>query len=360
MTFTVHASVEDLPSAARAHMATAPILESEGWFRYCERASQGTLRYLCLNDDRNEFRALMPFHYFSAPPPLILRRPEFLIGAQNTLEHLYPAVVAVLDGVHLPVLGLTATDTDAIATLIESLLLASDQLGAKTISAPFMHREQDAAAAARILTPGRGPFVSAGISVLDSDWTGIDEYVASLATNRRRKVRRELRLFADSGSRVSVSEGTDALGEEAAALQAELQSRHGTTSTVGTLLGGYELLRQTVSANVVTFSSHLKDRLTGITVCIRDGDTLYVRAVGAPERDDNFTYFNVGFYAPIDWGCANGIARYVFGTGTYEAKRGRGCRVERTYGAVRWPRPHREDYDAQARGREREIEDRLR
>jgi hypothetical protein len=357
MPFTVHSSIDDLPLPAKLAIAAQPgLLESEAWFRYCEQASQGSLRYLCVSDAAGDLVALAPYHFFDESPAFALRRPELLLGNGAVGADVYPAIVGLLDGAHFPVLT-PGGHSAAFRSVVEALGEIARRDGARTLSMPFLDGAEPAAIAAAVLRADPAPLATAGVCVMDADWADFDGYLATLRRDRRSAVRAEIRRFDGSGSRVTVNQGTGALDAATAALQAGLQNRHGTRSGVEVLLRGYDLLRRTVDDAVVTVRAELDGRPTGVVVCLRDRGTLYVRAVGVPQNDPNFTYFNLFFYAPIRWGIANGISRFVFGTGTYLAKRIRGCRVERKYGAVAWPEGDR--YPELARRRAADVDQEL-
>ncbi|MFD7161134.1 GNAT family N-acetyltransferase [Kribbella sp. NPDC059898] len=357
MPYSVHASVRDLPLPAKQALeGQRRLLESEAWFRYCEQASHGSLRYLCVSGAAGEFVALAPYHFFDESPAFALRRPELLLGDRAVVAELYPAIVGVLDGAHFPVVA-SGPQSVVLPSVVEALQDIARSEKVRTLSIPFLDGAEQATIAAGVLETDPVPLTTAGVCVLDVNWSDFDGYLATLQRDRRSAIRAEIRRFDASGSRVSVNHGTGALDVVTAELQAGLQARHGTRSGVDVLMRGYDLLRRTIDDNVVTFRGELDGRPTGIVVCLRDGETLYVRAVGVPQGDPNFTYFNLFFYSPIRWGIANGISRFVFGTGTYLAKRIRGCRVERKYGTVTWPEGA--EYRALARRRSREVETEL-
>ncbi|MFI5690837.1 GNAT family N-acetyltransferase [Kribbella sp. NPDC051586] len=313
---------------------------------------------MCVSGPAGEFVALAPYHVFDDSPAFALRRPELLLGDGSVGTELYPAIVGVLDGVHFPVIGPGGPSDTAFRAAAEALREIARQDEVRTLSMPFLDSAESATIAAGVLGADPVPLTTAGVCVLDANWSDFDGYLASLHRDRRSAARAEIRRFEGSGSRVIVTHGTGGLDEATAELQAGLQARHGTRSGAEVLLRGYDLLRSTVDDAVLTFRGELDGAVTGIVVCLRDRETLYVRAVGVPQGDPNFTYFNLFFYAPIRWGIANGISRFVFGTGTYLAKRIRGCRVEPKYGVVAWP--EREPHRGLARHRAVEVEEELR
>jgi len=74
-------------------------------------------------------------------------------------------------------------------------------------------------------------------------------------------------------------------------------------------------------------------RLRGYSLVFEGKDIWHVFLSGQEyaEEDQDYTYFNVFFYAPIREAIAQGAQRIYFGAANYEAKLRRGCRTEPLY-----------------------------
>jgi hypothetical protein len=309
--------------------------------RYCELASRGSLSYAGLADDDGGLIALTAIHRYESEPPFAFRRPTTFLDEAGGAD-CYPCVMGVLDGVHTMLL-VDPARAGARADVVRELVSG---LNEATVAFPYFPGQADAEAAAQVL--GGTALVTSAVARLKAGWDDFEGYLSSLSRNQRSNVRREQRQFAEAGYQIKVGHGTGDLDEETALLQTSTLTKHGTTADVAALLEGYEMLRQTVDEQVVTFRAVLDGVTKGVTVCLRDGETLYIRAIGMAGDNSSFAYFNACYYAPIDWGCANGIRSFGFGAGAPRAKQLRGCVLEPRFGAFRWPADDGFDYRASA------------
>lgn len=337
-------SIAEVPEPdMRALASSSGFYDNSQWMRYCELAARGSLRYLALTDHCGRITALTAVHIFAAPPAPALRRPETLIDNQiSDASVLYPCLMGVLDGTHSPILvapGQEGNRTGCVAELTAACAMYGHNHDVTTVAFPYLASQSDAQAACAALGAA-GPVVSAGVAMLTGDWTDFDHYLGSLSSHQRISIRHERRQFADAGYHVRAGYGTSDLDESTALMQVSMLVRHGTASSVQSLLEGYQMLKSTVEDSVITFRCERSGKLAGIVICLRHDDTLYVRAVGIPAGGSTFEYFNTVFYSPIEWGIQNGIRRFGFGTGAYKAKRFRGCVFEPRYAAVKWPEAH--------------------
>lgn len=347
------ASITEIPEGDLRTLTLSPgLYDNTRWMRYCELAARGSLRYLALTDRHGHIAALTAIHILTLPPAPALRRPETLIDNQiSDASVLYPCLMGVLDGTHSPVLVATGREvsrTQAVTELTVACARYAADHSATTVALPYLASKSDAQTACTALG-AVGPVVSAGVAHLAGDWADFEHYLGSLGSHQRVSIRRERRQFADAGYHIRAGHGTSDLDESTARLQVSLLLRHGTASSIQSLLEGYQMLKSTIEENVITFRCERAGELAGIVICLRDHDTLYVRATGIPAGASSFEYFNTTYYFPIEWGIQNGIRRFGFGAGAYQAKRLRGCVFEPRYAAVRWPEPHAAACSASAR-----------
>jgi hypothetical protein len=321
------------------------LLESPAWMRYCELASRGSLRYAGLSGSDGRLVAVTAIHRYESEPPFAFRRPTTFLD-EGAGDACYPCVMGVLDGVHTMLL-LDPSYEEKRADVVRELVAGLDE---GVVAFPYFPDRADAETAAGVL--GGIALVTSAVAKLDADWADFEGYLQTLSRHQRSNVRRERRQFLEAGYQVELGRGTGALDEETALLQTSTLTKHGTTADVAALLEGYAMLRQTVDQHVVTFRAVLNGVTKGVTVGLLDGETLYVRATGMAGDNSSFAYFNTGFYAPIEWGCANGIRSFGFGAGAPRAKRLRGCAFEPRYGAFRWPQG---DFDYAASAHRRSV-----
>jgi hypothetical protein len=326
------AAIDTVPADQLDRLTTGRgLLESAAWMRYCELASRGSLSYTGLVDAAGRLVALTAVHHYRSEPPFAFRRPAAFLDDMVDASGCFPCVIGVLDGVHTMMLVDPSSPlprADVVRELVSGL-------AETTVAFPYFPDRADAEAAAQAL---EGPaLVTSAVAKLVVEWDDFEGYLGSLSKHQRSNVRRERRQYADAGYQIEVGQGTAGLDQETALLQTSTLTKHGTSADVAALLEGYELLRATVDQQVVTFRTRLDGVTKGITVCLQDGETLYVRATGLAGDNSSFAYFNTGYYAPIEWGCANGIRSFGYGAGAPRAKQLRGCALEPRYGAFRWP-----------------------
>jgi Peptidogalycan biosysnthesis/recognition len=353
-------SIDDIPANDMRQLTeSSSLYESVEWMHYCELAAHGSLYYIGLADDSGAIVALTAMHLYESPSSFALRRPETLLDDQQYASVLYPCLTGVLDGVHSLLLlapHLEECRQQIVHELVKSACEDGAARQAVTVSFPYFASQETAQAASLALNgSAKTSLITAGVATLTSNWPDFEGYVQSLEQGWHSNVTRERRRFSEAGYRIRVDHGISGLDEETAQLQAELLNKHGSGSTVNDILDGYQMLASTVPDHIVTFRCERDGALTGIAVWLRDADTLYLRGGGVSDDKTSFTYFNTMFYSPIEWGAANGIRRFGFGSAAYEAKRRRGCIFERRYGAIRWPAVHQDRITASAKRRQADL-----
>jgi uncharacterized protein len=352
---TRHATVEEI--SGFADLAAAPRLyESRPWLRYCELTSGGRMTYLVARDDQGSPVGLTASRVVRPGEVMALYDLGSIFDGWRPAD-LYPNVVAAVSGSHYVDLVRPGRDSEAArTTLATALASTAAEQGCRAAGALYVDNLDTAARLGRALG-GSPPFAIAAQTVLTGDWPDFEGYLASLKRSRRNKVRRERRDCLASGVRISACHGTAHLDERTAELQLALRRKYAVGGSVDSIMADYDNLRRTVDDRVLVFRAELDGELVGMSLALLDGECLHVRLVGFDyARSMDFLYFNVLFYAPIEWGTRHGIAAYRFGTSSYPAKLARGCTPELLYATVLWPDAER----AECEKRSREHEDSLR
>jgi hypothetical protein len=358
LTVTRHGCVDDIVDAD-ALFAGAPLYESAGWLRYCERLSGNRMTYLVA---RNAGGAPVGFTATRTVRPgqvMALYDLGTLFGDWRP-PTLYPNVVAAVSGSHCvdrvrP--GVAAGPVRAaLGRELVAIAAESDCQAAAALYVADLDNARQLSAAMN----GSPPFVFAAQTILTGQWSDFDGYLAGLKRSRRNKVRRELRECGDSGIRITVHEGTGVLDEHTARLQVALREKYSVGGSVESVLADYENLRATVDDHVLVFLAERDGKPLGLSLALLDGDRLHLRLVGFDYTQDlDFLYFNVLFYAPIEWGARNGITSYAFGTSSYPAKLARGCVPTPLYAVARWPASDRGACEERARAHEHALVEEL-
>jgi hypothetical protein len=354
LTVTRHGSIDDV-AAAEALFAGAPLYESPGWLRYCERLSGDRLAYLVARDGSGAPVGLTATRTVRPGEVMALYDLGTLFDGWKP-SALYPNVVAAVSGSHFVNRVRHGVDPAPVrAALGRELVAAAAELECGPAAALYVD-DLDSAQQLSTAMHGSPPFVFAAQTVLTGHWSDFDGYLAGLKRSRRNKVRRELRECQDSGIQISVHSGTDALDEDTARLQVALREKYSVGGSVESVLADYENLRAVVEDRVLVFRAERDGQPLGMSLALLDGDRLHLRLVGFDYSQElDFVYFNVLFYAPIAWGARNGITSYAFGTSSYPAKLARGCVPTPLYAVVRWPDADRAACEERARAHEETL-----
>jgi predicted N-acyltransferase len=344
ITTNVHDDVEEFGAEYTRLAPDVPLHESVPWLRYCDRRSQGGMRYVTARGAHGELLGITA-----------LRATADASGASANYDvtellwpdgtppvaagRFFPQLFSAVSGAHCLFRVLGGAEAEVRAALLRASAALADEDGSVLTFAYLA----DAALAEDIAdTLGSVEHGLVGAdTVLDVDWEDFDGYLAGRSRGRRSTIRRERRQYLSSDLRTSVHESTAALGEDTALLQVHLAGKYGVGTSAESVLADYADLAATLDDNVLVFAADRDGVTVGVCICLRDADSLHIRSVGFDYSlvGDDFVYFNLMFYEPLLWGMANGVRRFSFGNGAYRAKQLRGCHLEPLHGVVRWPAP---------------------
>jgi hypothetical protein len=352
-TTQVHRRVDDLPLDDLAPLfASGTLYDQPDWLRYCEASSGGMLRHLTLADERGRTVGLASVRVVPDDHVMSLYNLRALLGDSPLADvpdgALFPSAVAALSGAHCVLLTDPAAGPDdrsaqrgALARAVVDLAEAEN---CRTTGFLYLTRDAAQDVADALGTAAGAPFLVAAQTRLAGGWPDFEQYLTTLRSPRRNKIRRERKQFADAGITTRVLHGTAELGEVTARLQVGLRERYGVGGTVDSVLRDYAHLGAAVDERVRVFLCERAGQPIGMSLALADGDQLHVRLAGFDYSltGVDFAYFNAVYYEPILWGIAHGIRTYSFGTGTYGAKLARGCTPVPLYGVACWPEALRE------------------
>ncbi|MFC0003449.1 peptidogalycan biosysnthesis protein [Micromonospora siamensis] len=171
---------------------------------------------------------------------------------------------------------------------------------------------------------GYQPVTQPPEAVLDVDGTGLAGVLERLPRGQRKNVRRQMRVFAAGGGRVEVLPTERADDPRAAALLRDHYRKFGHRSTLADAADRLHRARAIPGALVLSATDDTGIR--GVSVLAVDPvrRELFSR-LSACRRDDDFTWFNLTFYARIDTAVARGATTLYYGDTTYTPKVQRGC-----------------------------------
>ncbi len=297
---------------------------SYGWLRAVERQVAGDAAYVTIWRDHELLAALPtyrvryePYEFYSA------ERYRQLFGSPDR-EFLF---LGGYRGYRNSIL-LTPTSLPERDLLVRELVDAALRIGEQTPGTVLIFP---------YLTPGgkellRGlrdsEFVLDGVEAeLVVGSGGLDGYVDRLTSDRRHKVRRELRRFAEARWRVT-HEDLHGCIDEAAVILANIQNKYGHGASPNAMR---RLLTTQIDGvgdgHVVIGIRDAAGELAGMSLCYFWRDHLYVRMVGFDyERlraaDE---YFNLAFYEPIRLMESRRLRCLHLGPATLDAKVRRGA-----------------------------------
>ncbi|AZE47016.1 hypothetical protein C4K04_1324 [Pseudomonas chlororaphis] len=159
---------------------------------------------------------------------------------------------------------------------------------------------------------------------------GLTGVMSTMDKHSRWRIRKELSVFAEHGSRVEWRTFDPELEWVASELIAQNRAKYG--SLQGTLwmrrmLEGQR--RSGVLDSAIAAVAYRGDSIVAITVFYRFGKTLHCRYFGSDYAvtDDDARYFVLSFYAPLDWAAEQGIETVELSTSSLQAKSLRGGMV---------------------------------
>jgi predicted N-acyltransferase len=169
---------------------------------------------------------------------------------------------------------------------------------------------------------------------LDVPWRCFEDYLNSLDRVTRHNVRREMRCFGENGLTIEETSNFKDLHITIADLSSNLYTKYSTKRTQGLEPSFFEALGDYAKDNSKIFIAKKKGNVVGFALCIRQGRTLDAFQCGFNyeyQEKFDFTYFNLGYYAPIRWAIQEGIRKIYYRRTAERVKLRRGCKPERVY-----------------------------
>ncbi|MFL5336421.1 MAG: GNAT family N-acetyltransferase [Geminicoccaceae bacterium] len=164
------------------------------------------------------------------------------------------------------------------------------------------------------------------VARLDIAWDSFEGYLASLTRNARSAARGELRRNREAGVAIREIDDPATCADRVHRL---LDDHNRRLNGVGVPFGRNFLptLKAALGSRAILYGAWRDDRLVGVAVVLRQGDTAYTPYIGLDQERGAFTYFNLACYRPIADAIPAGVRRFYFGTMLYAMKVRRGCRV---------------------------------
>ncbi|ATE55769.1 GNAT family N-acetyltransferase [Actinosynnema pretiosum] len=334
MKLTAHSTAAETPAEDwDALRERATTYSASGWLgvREEELPETAAARHLIATDDDGPVAGLESYSF--TEPPHRLYAPTFLLDGLVAPERAesYERAPFVLGAGwsefrgQLPVRpGLPAAERRAaITALAQDTAAWAAERNAHLLAYLYLPLEEALEVAAA--HEGAVVVLQDVENVLRLDWT-FDDYLSWLPRNRRTRVRRELRDFAESGRTVEELELSGVVDVIAPLNNALMQKYGHTWYSLDRALEVYDRQARHLSADSSVLLVRDEGRPAAFALRYRRDDRLYSRVVGfdydLPGRSD---YFTVLMYEAVRTGLERGLTAINLGVGTYEAKLGRGA-----------------------------------
>jgi hypothetical protein len=169
-----------------------------------------------------------------------------------------------------------------------------------------------------------GLAADATIEIPEGGW---DAWLASLGSHRARRIRSEVRSFQRARYRVEHRTLSEAYAD-VARLAFQVEQRYGKAESIDPYLTGFRLQGEFAGPRAeVLLCAYDGGPPVGCCLYYRDGDTIYLRAVGFDYHDlrGAAEYFNLAFYLPAQ---LPGVRRLHAGIATPDGKALRGAKLQ--------------------------------
>jgi predicted N-acyltransferase len=156
------------------------------------------------------------------------------------------------------------------------------------------------------------------------DYGSFDDFVQTFASRKRKNVLRERRLVAESGLRLSVTQGADISPTAWQKMYAFYRSTYAKRSGQSGYLnaGFFATIGQSMPESLMMIAAHDGDEMIAAALYFHDTDTLYGRFWGC-EREVECLHFELCYYQGIEYAITNRLARFEPGAqGEHKIARG--------------------------------------
>jgi predicted N-acyltransferase len=176
---------------------------------------------------------------------------------------------------------------------------------------------------------------------LDVKWSSFEDYLKSLKHKTRMNIRREIKKCAENG--VTIEERDfKGLSANLPVLLSNLFSKYDKNAKNFFDNSFFRNLKEHAKDTAKVFVAEKNDEVVGFSLSMRQSDVLDVFMCGfdyEAQTNTDFTYFNLCYYAPIQWAIEKGIKKIYYRRKAEKVKLNRGCKPERTYSFVKCHSP---------------------
>jgi hypothetical protein len=173
---------------------------------------------------------------------------------------------------------------------------------------------------------------------LDVSWSNFEDYLKSLKKKTAQNVRREIKKCAENGVTIEELEIRNFSTKEFSELSYNNNLKYDKNARNIFDPSFFSMLNEFASEKTVLFVAKKNKEVVGFCIVLRQGDVDDVWMPGF-KYDDltkvDFAYFNVVYYAPIQWAINKGVRKMYFRNKAERVKLSRGCKPEETFSFVK-------------------------
>ncbi|MEV6006190.1 GNAT family N-acetyltransferase [Streptomyces sp. NPDC051976] len=370
--FTLAGRVADHSEVPRVPLRGNTFWSGESWLRFTARANGRELRFLVIEDEHGTPCAVAPLMVCTADRGPFFHRIPGIIGDERSFgdvtrlsepertwyeKHLpelddlradqYPAVALGARGSDHGVrfaLESPVPPDEVMRALPRLLATAAAELGCRGYGILSLTAAEERMMRSAAADEGYHQVLLGADAVqtpVPAD--SYDAYLQTMSSNRRRGLRREMKLYRESGLRTTVQSGPESISDQLAEFQARLRTKHDMPDAEALTRAEFADLRETVGDHSLVFRAERDGRLVGFAMCLHDRERqeIYGRSVGFDDADpaSRYCYFVLAYQEIPAWSARHGISRIWYGMSTSEAKRARGCTLVPLHGLVHFRGP---------------------
>ncbi len=221
----------------------------------------------------------------------------------------------------------------ALESLIEGLSLLADRLEVRWLWWPFL---DDKSAEALMTVRGAiGPALLCGDCVIPLPGVVFEDYLRSVSTSVRKRVRRDRALFRRAGYATGAGLLSELL-DPVARLASNLDVKHGGSDSADELKILLAQQSECMGDRARVDYCSVDDNMIGMNVRFRGATEIASRVCGFDYRQtlDACEYFELAYYRAIEACYRAGLGQLSLGVGTYETKIRRGATVSLEWGVA--------------------------
>lgn len=318
---------------------------SKPWLTAIERMRGKDTAYIVVRNNQNKLLGVLPFYWgkpsvrgYYEPFKRFLEptkgnfiekdwSPTLIIGSRSAYA------CEFLLSEHLS----TQEQTLILQQMITCVQNRMASYGAASLSALYINKE-GCNQLKQIVSNPEDFFITGANAVITIEWSTFEDYLLSLKSKERTKARKERGVFLSKGYDIRLAKLEDSL-ETFAQLFINHEHKYGYQTSLENQIKELEVFIDTADEYSHILTLNLKDVVAGCLLLFLWEDTIYARTVGFDFDivGQSFEYFNLGYYALIEFAIDRNFKYIDYGMGTYRAKLKRGAHLEPVYGYIYSP-----------------------